>query len=354
MFFHPTFRLRPAAILSFFPAMPPKQKLPGPEELQKRFKKPDFQFLYFTGEEEFRMRRAASVWETELKTKNPTLKLKKLFGSELDWGTLANHLSGLSLFGDLYLFWIFEADRLRPTVRDALTGLLEKYAGPHFLLFWGEKADGRLKFTQLFLEKNLLFEFKTFSSPQQIAGWLAGYASERGLTLPPESGQMLLEKLGDDLSLLAAELDKLALAYAQLPPKEELEKEITARRHFAPWDLTGALAKKEVGLALSILKGLRLDGTSPGTIFYQLSEHYTKLLAFVLSGDYSNRTFQEWGFYGYLHPSLAAQVRLFTKERILSAIEEIASAERQTRFERISPDLILETLTIRLCNPELS
>ena len=149
---------------------------------------------------------------------------------------------------------------------------------------------------------------------------------------------------------MAAEVDKLALVYEKLPSKNELEKEISSQRHFTPWDLTAALAKKDVGLALTILKSLRQEGASVGTIFYQLSEHFTKVLAFVLSGDYSNRIFLDWGFYGYLHASLLAEARSFSKARILAAIEAVAWAERQTRFEKVPPDLILETLTVRLCS----
>ena len=329
--------------------MPPKTRLPGPEELQKRFKKPDFWYLYLTGLEEFRMRRAAAHWENLLKAKHPTLKVKKLFGTELDWGGLANHLSGLSLFGEIQLFWIFEVDKLRVPVRESLTRVLENYSGAHYLLFWGEEADTRLNFTKLFLEKNLLFKFTPFSNPQQVTGWLSGYASERGLTIPPDVAFMLVEKLGSDLSLLASEIDKLALAYDQLPAKEELEKLITSQRRFFPWDLAEALAKKDAAGALLVLKSLREEGRSPGTIFYQLTEHYSKLLAMILSGDFSQRAPLEWKLYGYLHPSVIAQARSLSKTDLLQAIEVLASSERQTRFEKIEQELVLETMVARLC-----
>lgn len=329
--------------------MPPKTKLPGPEELQKRFKKTDFWFLYLTGEEEFRMRRAVAHWEGLLRAQHPNLKVKKLFGTELDWSELANHLSGLSLFGEIQLFWIFEADKLRQAVRESLTRVLENYAGPHYLLFWSEDADSRLNFTKLFLGKNLLFQFTSFSNPQQVTGWLTSYASDRGLSVPSDTAQMLVEKLGTDLSLLASETEKLALAYDKLPPKEQLEKEITSQRRFFPWDLADALAKNDAPRALLVLKSLREEGNSPGTIFYQLSEHYSKLLALVLTGDFSFRTVQEWKFYGFLHPSVTAQAKILSKDAVLQAIAELASAERQTRFERIEPELVLEMMIARLC-----
>jgi len=299
------------------------------------------------------MRRAVRHWESLLRKERPSLRVKKLFGSELDWETLANHLSALSLFGDVNFFWIFEADKLRPTVRDALTAFLEHYRGPHFLLFWGGKADARLKWAEFFLKKNLLFEFGNFTSPQQIAGWLSAYALERELPLPPETAQLLIQKLGDDLSLLAAEVDKLALAYEELPTREQLDKLIVSQRRFAPWDLTAALAKKDAGLALSILRSLRQEGDSTGTIFYQLAEHCCKLLAFVLSGDFSYRTYQDWGFKGYLHPAILSEARTVSQGQALAAVEEIAIAERRTRFDKIPPDLILETLVVRLCRTNL-
>ncbi|MCI0406803.1 MAG: hypothetical protein L0209_12205, partial [candidate division Zixibacteria bacterium] len=152
-----------------------------------------------------------------------------------------------------------------------------------------------------------------------------------------------------DLSLLSSEIEKLALAYDKLPPKEQLEKEITAQRRFFPWDLADALAKKDAARALLVLKSLREEGNSPGTIFYQLSEHYSKLLALVLTGDFSFRTVQEWKFYGFLHPSVTAQAKTLSKEAVLQAIAELASAERRTRFEKIEPELVLETMVARLC-----
>ncbi len=295
------------------------------------------------------MRRAAAHWEGLLRARHPNLKVKKLFGTELDWGTLANHLSGLSLFGEIQLFWIFEADKLRQPVRESLSRALANYSGPHYLLFWGEEADARLGFTKFFMEKNLLFQFPPFSSPQHVTGWLVSYASERGLKVPPEAAQMLVEKLGTDLSLLASEIDKLALAYDQLPPVEQLEKLISSRRRFFPWDLADALAKKDAARALLVLKSLREEGNSPGTIFYLLTEHYSKLLAMVTSGDFSSRAAQEWKLYGFLHPTVIAQARSLPKAEVLQAIEELASAERQTRFEKIKPELVLETMVARLC-----
>lgn len=295
------------------------------------------------------MRRAVGHWETLLRAKHPNLKIKKLFGTELDWGELANYLSGLSLFGEIQLFWIFEADKLRQAVRESLTRVLENYSGPHYLLFWGEEADSRLNFTKLFAERNLLFKFTPFSKPEQVTGWLMGYASERGLAVSPDVAQMLVEKLGTDLSLLSSEIEKLALAYDKLPPKEQLEKEITSQRRFFPWDLADALAKKDAARALLVLKSLREEGNSPGTIFYQLTEHYSKLLALVLSGDFSLRTVQEWKFYGFLHPTVLAQAKTLSKDSVLAAIEKLASAERQTRFEKIEPELVLETTVVQLC-----
>jgi hypothetical protein len=44
-----------------------------------------------------------------------------------------------------------------------------------------------------------------------------------------------------------------------------------------------------------------------------------------------------------------AQAKNLSKEAVLSAIAELASSERQTRFDKVEPELVLETMVARLC-----
>ena len=89
----------------------------------------------------------------------------------------------------------------------------------------------------------------------QMAGAVKGYAKEVGLTIDDKAASMLASYVGEDLSRMAGEIDKLAVA---LPPGTRaidaatIEANIGISKEFNVYELTGAVAARDFAKAMNI------------------------------------------------------------------------------------------------------
>lgn len=89
----------------------------------------------------------------------------------------------------------------------------------------------------------------------EIAGWISGYYSSRGLSIEPQAAALLGESAGTDLGVIAAETDKLL---KNLPEGctsvrvEDIEKNVGISRQFSIFELTRELSLKHSSGALKI------------------------------------------------------------------------------------------------------
>ncbi len=74
-----------------------------------------------------------------------------------------------------------------------------------------KKPDKRQKIFKLLEKKAVWFESKKLYD-NQVAGWIAGYASNRKYRMEPKAAALLAEFLGSDLSKIANEVEKLIVA----------------------------------------------------------------------------------------------------------------------------------------------
>ena len=106
------------------------------------------------------------------------------------------------------------------------------------------------------LEKNAVcFESKKLYD-NQVAGWIAGYASNQQYRMEPKAAALLAEFLGSDLSKIVNEVEKLMVAIGQkgvtITP-ELVEKHIGFSKDFNQFELQEALGRKDVVKANRII-----------------------------------------------------------------------------------------------------
>ena len=107
----------------------------------------------------------------------------------------------------------------------------------------------------------------TFTKPGgvQLNEWVARRARSQGHRIAPEAARTLVESLGDDLRMLAGEIDKLGTyvgAGAEIR-LEDVEALTPVSRQARVFDLTDALARRDTATALRLLHELLVNGESP-------------------------------------------------------------------------------------------
>ncbi len=118
-----------------------------------------------------------------------------------------------------------------------------------------KKPDKRKKYIKLIEEKGTLFESKKLYD-NKIPAWITGYSKKKGLAISPRAATMLSEYLGNDLTKITMEIDKLSLVIPEgtksINPSL-IEKNIGISKDYNNFELVNALADKNYSKSMAIV-----------------------------------------------------------------------------------------------------
>jgi len=118
-----------------------------------------------------------------------------------------------------------------------------------------KKLDARKKLAKLVKQKGVLFESKKLYE-NQVPDWIRRVLAGKGYTITPKAAQMLTEFLGNDLSKVNNELDKLQLIInpgAQITP-QLVEENIGISKDYNNFELQNAIGQRDVKKAFGIVQ----------------------------------------------------------------------------------------------------
>jgi DNA polymerase-3 subunit delta len=179
--------------------------------------------------------------------------------------------ASLSLFGGRRLVLVRgignlpakTADRLRDALAEARRGAAGWPAEGTTVLLVAAGADRRAPGLRILPEADQV-EVRP-PAGRALGGWLRERARGAGLDLPPEAAAALVELVGEDLSRLAAEIEKAALyAGDDRRVSEEAVRALageTRTRQY--WELTQALEEARRVDALKIVSQIIASGDAP-------------------------------------------------------------------------------------------
>lgn len=115
------------------------------------------------------------------------------------------------------------------------------------------KAIEKSDFAELF-ESNRLRDY-------QIEGWLKSFVADQNLEIESKASAMLIEFLGNDLSKIAKEIEKLqiVLKESKLITADLVEENIGISKEYNNFELIGAIVSKDEAKAFAIAKYFALN-----------------------------------------------------------------------------------------------
>ncbi len=118
-----------------------------------------------------------------------------------------------------------------------------------------KSIDKRTSLSKQIDKKAILFESKKIYD-DKVAPWIESYLKHKNFSINPKAAAMLAEFLGNDLSKVANELNKLMIL---LPPNteitaEHIQKNIGISKDFNVFELQAAIGKKDFLKANQIVK----------------------------------------------------------------------------------------------------
>lgn len=220
-------------------------------ELKKTTTKPVY---WLEGDEEFFIDEVISFAESKLLTEAEAgFNLTVFYGRDTDWATVINACRRYPMFSEKQVIIVKEAqamreiEKLEPYIEKPLTSSLL------FVAYKGKKVDGRTKLAKTLKSGAVVFSTKKLNE-NELPEWTQKQAKGKGLTLGNKALHLLIDHLGNDLSRINNELDKIMLnlnGRAEIT-EDDIEKYVGISKEYNVFELQDALAKKDAYKALRI------------------------------------------------------------------------------------------------------
>lgn len=247
-----------------------------PSQILSRINKGDISPLYFLyGPEEYEKEEfLKTLIEVVLKPSVRTFNLDLLRAEDLDPSDTSNRILAFPLMDDRRIIVIKRAEHLTDLSSQNLLNHIKNPPDTTVLIFTAEKVDTRKKVFSELRKSSISVEFRQ-PFDNMIPTWIQNRAQSIGKLIEPEAVHQLFLSIGSNLRDLANELDKLAISIdnRQTVTKDDVTQIVGNTKGSSVFELADAVGNGQIGLALSILKGLIDQGENPVGIVALLIRH---------------------------------------------------------------------------------
>ena len=227
------------------------------DKIIQDWKKGTFKPIYWLeGEEEYFIDKVVNYAEHEILSEGETgFNLTVFYGKDADWPAVINACRRYPMFAEKQVVLLKEAqqmrdiERLEPYIEHPLTSTV-------FVVSYKEKkVDGRTKLAKLLKEKAVVLTTKKIYD-SQLPEWTKDLVEEKGLTISQKALRLIADHIGNDLSRIENEIEKLSVNLGKRKniTEEDIEEYVGVSKDFNVFELQSALAAKDLEKAIRIVQ----------------------------------------------------------------------------------------------------
>ncbi len=181
--------------------------------------------------------------------------------------------------------------------------------------------------------------------------WITNRAKSIEVKIAPDAVTILANFIGNDLRLLANELDKLAMyvgkgATIKIEDVRQLSAQVQEARIF---DLTDALAQRNRKQALNILHDLLGDGEPPLKLISTITSQVRSLLLvkeLAQKGMRAPQIVSTLGMAPFIADKALRQVGNFSIPQLENAYRQLLATDAALKRSRLTPEMALDLLVV--------
>ena len=226
------------------------------EKIIADWKKGNFKPIYWLeGDEPFFIDQVVNYAEHKiLPEAEASFNLSIFYGKDADWSSVVNACMRYPMFAEKQVVILKEAQQMRDIEK------LESYidnplSSTIFVVSFKEKkVDGRSKLAKTLKSKGeMLTTKKMYDS--QLPEWVNQMVASHKLIIAPKALHLLVDHIGNDLSRLQNEVEKLAvnLAGRKNITEDDIEKYIGVSKDYNVFELQDALGKRDLAKSIRII-----------------------------------------------------------------------------------------------------
>ncbi len=221
------------------------------------WKKNVFDAVYWLeGDEPFYIDQVVDYAEKKLLSpEEQSFNLTIFYGKDADWTEVMNACKRYPVFAEKQVVIIKEAQHMGQI--EKLESYLEHPLSSTILIiaYKDKTFDARKSFGKLLKTKAVLVSTKKMYD-SKLPEWVMGFVSEHGFQIAPKAVQIIVDHIGNDLSRIQNELEKLTvnLGDRKKITEDDIEKYIGISKEYNAFEFQEAVAQKNFSKAIRMIQ----------------------------------------------------------------------------------------------------
>jgi DNA polymerase III subunit delta len=259
-----------------------------------------------------------------------------LYGKDTDIATVINSAKRFPMMANYQVVVLKEAQELKKI--EDLIYYIEKPLKSTILVinYKYSSLDKRTKLYKALSEHCIVLESKKLYE-NQVPEWIINYLKKNGISIDAEAAELLKESLGNDLSKIAQELDKLLLvlpAGTKVINKQHIERNIGISKDYNNFELTKALGQKNILKANRIIDYFNKNPkASPFQVTIQvLFSFFSKILIYHFLKDKSRSSIaSNLGINPFFVPEYELAGKKYSPAKTVAIISELRGYDMKSK-----------------------
>jgi DNA polymerase III subunit delta len=227
------------------------------EKIISDWKKKLFKPVYWLeGEEDYFIDKIVQYAEHNILTEAEAgFNLTVFYGRDADWTQVINACKRYPMFAERQVVLLKEAQHMRDI--DKLESYISQpLISTIFVVSYKEKkVDGRTQLAKLLKTKAELFTTKKMYD-SALPDWTNELVKSKGYTISQKGVLLLVDHIGNDLSRIDNEINKMLVNLGTRTniTEDDIEKYVGVSKEYNPFELQSAMAAKDLSKAMRIIQ----------------------------------------------------------------------------------------------------
>lgn len=264
------------------------------EKVISSWRKNEFKPIYLLhGEEDYFIDKIVHYAESNILSESEaSFNLTVFYGKDAEWADVVNACSRYPVFSEKQIVIIKEAQQMKDLPKIESYILNPVNSTILIIAHKSKSIDKRTKFGNLLISKSETF-LSNKVDDEKLGDWILSFVKSKSLLITPKAITMLEEHIGNDLSRIGNEIEKLSvnLNGKDKIDEDDVEKYIGISKEYNVFELLDAITKKDLSKCLTILnyfagnpKAAPIQAAIPA-LYFLFSKAYSAFSLRDLSND---------------------------------------------------------------------
>ena len=211
---------------------------------------------WLEGEEPYYIDQVVNYAEHHLLSEaDQSFNLTVFYGKDADWAQIINACKRYPVNAEKQVVILKEAQHMGQI--EKLESYVEKPLSSTILViaYKDKNVDGRKSFGKLLKTKSIFIATKKMYD-NKLPEWVGGFVSEKGFQISTKAIQIIVDHIGNDISRIQNEIDKLVvnLGDRKKITEDDIEKYIGISKEYNAFEFQDAIAQRNFSKAIRMIQ----------------------------------------------------------------------------------------------------